>query len=127
MRKGKDTPTVIQDPHNPANWVCTICGVSFPIKPLTKTDGTIDYKAYARDMNILLGHINSIQFWAVKMGGDKEDTKLFLDLKNKLPRYMKVQRNVLKQVNKRQAWEERKANTDSLSQFDSYAGFNYRS
>lgn len=119
MRKGKETPTVDRDPTNPANWKCTICGASFPVRPL-------ELKEYNATANDMLSYINQLQFFSVKMGGDAEDTKLFLDLKNKIPRYMKIQRNILKQVNKRQQWEDRKANTDGLGQFDSYAGFNYR-
>ena len=119
IRKGKESPTVVQD-TNPANWKCTICGDTFPIRPGT----TEEYRQVA---NQLLSHVNQLQFWSVKMGGDASDTKLFLQLKSMIPRYLKVQKNILKAVNKRQEWEDRKSHTDSLSQFDSYAGFSYRS
>lgn len=120
MRKGKDTPTVIQDPENAKNWKCTICGASFPIRPM-------EVKDYLKIMEEYEGVINQLQFWSVKMGGDAEDTKLFLKLRSEVPRSQKIMKNIVKQVNKRQKWEDRKANTDTLAAFDSYAGFNYRS
>lgn len=119
IRKGKEVPTVTQD-TNPANWKCTICGATFPIRPATPEE-------YRNTAKQLLAHVNQLQFWAVKMGGDADDTKLFIQLKQLIPRYMKVQKNIMKAVNKRQEWEDRKSHTDSLSQFDGYSGFNYRS
>ena len=119
IRKGKEVPTVTQD-TNPANWKCTICGATFPIRPGTPEE-------YRQAAEQLLAHVNQLQFWSVKMGGDAEDTKLFLHLKQLVPRYLKVQKNILKAVNKRQEWEDRKSQSDTLSQFDSYAGFSYRS
>lgn len=119
IRKGKEVPTVTQD-SNPANWRCTICGATFPVRPATDLE-------YREAANQFLAHVNQLQFWSVKMGGDADDTKLFVQLKQMVPRYLKVQKNILKAVNKRQEWEDRKSQSDSLSQFDSYAGFNYRS
>lgn len=119
IRKGKEQPTLVVD-SNPANWRCTICGEVFPIRPVTPEE-------YSQTARALLSHINQVQFWSVKMGGDAADTKLFLQLKQLVPRYLKVQKNILKAVNKRQEWEDRKSHTDSLSQFDGYAGFSYRS
>jgi len=120
IRKGKEVPTVDPDPTNPGNWKCSICGCSFPVRPATREE-------YHQVANQFLGHVNQLQFWSVKMGGNADDTKLFLQLKNMIPRYLKVQKNILKAVNKRQEWEDRKTQSDSLSQFDGYAGFSYRS
>lgn len=119
IRKGKDFPTVVLD-SNPMNWRCTICGATFPIRPGTDQE-------YDNAVKIIIAYVNQLQFWSAKMGGDAADTKLFLQLKQSLPRLMKVQKNILKEVRKRQQWEDRKSNTDSLSQFDSYAGYSYRS
>jgi len=121
ISKGREVPTVTQDNENPNNWRCVICGATFPIRPFKKVE---DHHIL---VDRLLADINQFQFWGVKMGGDAEDTKMFLKLKTLLPRYRKVQRNIYKQVNKRQEFEDRKSHTDSLSQFDSYTGFNYRS
>lgn len=118
IRKGKEMPTLVPD-TNPANWKCTICGATFPVRPGTPEE----YKQLAEQF---LAQINQLQFWSVKMGGDSEDTKLFLRLKDMVPRYVKIAKNILKAVNKRQEWEDRKSKSDSLSQFDGYGGFNYR-
>jgi len=120
IRKGKDSPTVSPDPNNPMNWKCNICQVSFPVKPLDRLE---DYYEITEKF---LSYVNQIQFWGVKMGGDADDTKLFLRLKSDIPRFVKAQRNILKQVNKRQEWDNRRKNSDSLAQFDSFAGFNYK-
>ena len=62
------------------------------------------------------------------MGGDKDDTKLFVQLKQLLmAHYVKAQKAIVKNINKRQRWDERNTKTDGLTQFDSYAGFDYRS
>lgn len=120
IRKGKPVPTVIHDPENPANWKCTICGASFPIKPVT-------LETYHNTTNQMLEYINQMQFWAVKLGGDAEDTKMFIRLKENLPRYNKVCKQILKRVNQREAWENNREKSDMLSQFDAYAGFHYNS
>ena len=67
-----------------------------------------------------------MQFWSVKLGGDAEDTKMFLKLKEMIPRFEKASRHILKQVNKREALENNRQNSDILAQFDAYTGFNYR-
>lgn len=119
MRKGKEVPTVIRDPERPGYWKCTICGASFPVSPSTPEE-------YQQAVNQLLEYVNQMQFWSVKLGGDADDTKMFLRLKETLPRMEKVSRQILKQVNKRNALENNRQNSDVLAQFDSYAGFNYR-
>lgn len=118
-RKGKEVPTVIQDPENPGNWKCTICGASFPIKPVI-------YDEYRSNANKFLEYVNQMQFWAVKLGGDAEDTKMFLELRKDVPRFEKVTKQILKRVNQREAWEKNRQNSDSMSQFDIYSGFNYK-
>lgn len=128
MRKGKEQPTTFVDPENGANWKCAICGASFPIRPAkiwTDEDG-VKHSEYDDVANQQLALVNQIQFWSVKLGGDAEDTKMFLRLKNDLPRFQKVAKQVIKQVNKRQALDRNRENTDIMSQFSSYAGFNYK-
>ena len=119
IRKGKEVPGVTQD-ANPANWKCGVCDVTFPIRPATPDE-------YKDNANMMLAYVNQLQFWSVNMGGDASDTKLFLQLRALIPRYLKVQKNILKAVNKRQEWEDRRTQTDSLTQFNSYAAFSYRS
>ena len=58
---------------------------------------------------------------------DAEDTKMFLRLKESIPRFGKVSKQILKRVNQREAWEKNRERTDVMSQFNAYNGFNYRS
>lgn len=118
IRKGKEVPTIMPD-VNPANWKCTICGATFPIRP-----GTDD--EYQEVANKFLSYVNQVQFFSIKMGGNADDTKLLLQLKQLVPRYIKAQKNIIKTVNKRQEWEDRNNQSDSMSQFSSFSGFSYR-
>lgn len=119
IRKGEPTPTVIRDPDRPGYWKCTICGASWPIKPGENQE-------YQETVQRMLELVNQIQFWGVKLGGDADDTKMFLKLKELLPRFEKVSRQIVKHVNKRNLWETNRQNTDILEQFSAYASFNYR-
>ena len=116
-RKGKPVPMVHTDENNPTNWKC-ICGASFPIKPLAPED-------YRQTAEEFLSHVDQISFWAVMMGGDKGDVKIISRLKQIIPEFMKIEKEVVKAMNKRHEFEERKNNTDAMGQFDSYSGFNY--
>ena len=119
IRKGKETPTVVVDPERPGYWKCTVCGASFPIKP-----ASLD--SYQDCFENALSYINQLQFWGVKLGGDAEDTKMFLRLKKDLPRARKVSKEIVKRINQREAYEKNREKSDSMSQFDAYNGFNYR-
>ena len=116
-KKGRPVPMVHTDEHNPANWKC-ICGASFPIKPLSQDE-------YRRAADEFLSHVNQIAFWSVMMGGDKDDVKIISRLKQIIPEFKKIEKGVVKAMNKRHEFEERKKNTDAMGQFDSYSGFNY--
>lgn len=120
IRKGKEVPTVIHDPEHPGNWKCTICGASFPIRPA-------DLNVYFNTTDNMMAFVNQMQFWSVKLGGDAEDTRMFIRLKENLPRFAKVSKQILKRVNQREAWEKNRERSDVMSQFDAYSGFNYRS
>lgn len=119
IRKGKEVPTVVHDPDHPGNWKCTICHASFPIKPATPDD-------YVASSNQMLEFVNQMQFWSVKLGGDAEDTKMFIRLKESIPRFQKVSKQILKRVNQRETWEKNREKADVMAQFDAYSGFNYR-
>ena len=119
IRKGKPCPTVQQDPLNPSNWKCSICGSSFPVKPITSDE-------YNNIAATLLSHVNQLQFWAVMMGGDSDDTKLFIRMKKDIGRYVKVKNGILKAVNKRAQMEDRNTRTES-SVIDSFGGYSYNS
>lgn len=128
IRKGKEQPIVINDPERPENWKCLICNASFPIKPAKIIPPTKDdpgYNTYHAEVAKMLALVNQIQFWGVKLGGDADDTKMFLRLKADLPRFKKVADQIIKQVNKRQALENNRENSNVLDQFNAYAGFNY--
>lgn len=120
MRKGKEVPTVIHDPEHPGHWKCTICGATFPIKPA-------ELDAYYATSNQMLEFVNQMQFWSVKLGGDAEDTKMFIRMKENIPRFAKVSKQILKRVNQRETWEKNRERSDAMAQFDAYSGFNYRS
>lgn len=124
IRKGKEYPTVVNDPERPGYWRCTICGASFPIKPLVSTDGK--RSQYEIDCEHMVGLVNQMQFWSVKLGGDADDTRMFIDLKKNLPRFAKVSKQILKRVNQREDYERNRSKGDSRSQFDVYSGYNYR-
>lgn len=121
IRKGKEVPTVVSDGNG--KWRCALCGATFPIKPLDTLNGKSAYEAEAEHM---LELVNQIQFWSVKLGGDADDTKMFIKLKELLPRYAKVSAQIIKRVNKREEYENNKHRADVMSQFDSWSGFNYR-
>lgn len=119
IRKGKEVPTVIHDPEHPGNWRCTICGASFPIKPA-------EPDTYYASCDQMLAFVNQMQFWSVKLGGDADDTKMFIRMKESIPRFAKVSKQILKRVNQRETWEKNRERSDVMSQFDAYSGFNYR-
>lgn len=119
IRKGKEVPTVVHDPDHPGNWKCTICGASFPIKPA-------DHDTYVNTSEQMLAFVNQMQFWSVKLGGDAEDTKMFIRMKEAIPRFEKVSKQILKRVNQREAWEKNREQSNAMTQFDAYSGFNYR-
>jgi len=119
MRKGKEVPTVIPDPEKQGYWKCTICGASFPIKPA-------DLDAYREAADQMLSYVNQMQFWSVKLGGDADDTKMFIRLKQELPRFSKVSKQILKQVNRRDEWERRRERSDSLGMFNDFGAYGYR-
>ena len=122
FRKGKETPTVQRDTENPGMWRCTICGATFPIKPLTSEGKG---SAYAREAEKMLQLVNQMQFWSVKLGGDSDDTKMFLKLRELLPAFGKASSQIVKRINKREEYERNRQHSDVMSQFDDYSGFNY--
>ncbi len=118
-RKGKECPTVVRDNEHPDMWRCTICGALFPVAPQTLEE-------YMAQTEAMLASVNQMQFWGVKLGGDAEDTKMFLKLREYLPRFEKVSKHILKAVNRRQAWEENRERGDMMSQFDAFTGFGFK-
>lgn len=123
IRKGKELPTVIRDPEKAGYCKCAICGASFPLKPQILDDGTSMYKETVTKAMEL---VNQIQFLSVKLGGDAEDTKMFLKLKENLPRFAKVSQQIIKRINKREEFDKRAENGNSMARFDSYSGFGYK-
>lgn len=123
IRKGKEIPTVKHDPEHPGCWKCLICGAVFPIKPI-ESNG--EKNAYEESVDHVVGLVNQMQFLSVKLGGDADDTKMFLRLREDLPRFAKVSKQILKRVNKREEYENNSKKGDVMSQFDAYNGFNYR-
>ena len=61
------------------------------------------------------------------MGGDKEDSALFIKLKKLIPDFEKTAAAVLKAIAKKKDYEENKARTEDLSNFGQYYNdFSYR-
>lgn len=128
-RKGRSIPTVIHDPNDPNLWRCTICGATFPVNPLKcNADQVKSHDTpYDHKVNEMLSLVNQIQFWSIRLGGDKEDTKMYLELRRLLPRFRKVARNVLKNVKKRELVENNPDKNNIMATFDAYSSFyNYR-
>lgn len=119
IRKGKEVPTTIQDPAIPGNWKCTLCGHSFPIKPLSMNE----YQSTTRQV---LSYVDQMLFWSVKLGGDMDDTKMFLSLKENLPRFEKVTRTITKRLNKIDSFEKNRSKSNALDQFNNFSAFNYK-
>ena len=117
-RKGKECPTVTHDNANQGNWRCLICDASFPIRPMTKDD-------YLARFEETKGLVNQLLFYSVKLGGDAEDTKMFIQLRRNLDSCGKAAKAIVKQTNKRDQMERNRQNTDN-SIFSAYNGFNYR-
>lgn len=116
----KVSPAVDKDPNNPMNWKCKICGASFPIRPATT-------KENKEIIDNVIELVNQLQFFSVKMGGDADDTKLFIRLKMDLAKLKKAQKNIINQANKRQQWETKKSDTENtVGQFDGFSGYSYR-
>jgi transcription elongation factor Elf1 len=118
-KKGQIEPVLVTDPDNPANWKCKICGAVFPVVPTTQEEVDAHFDWF-------MSYINQVQFYGVGMGGDKEDTNLLLQTKNLIPRVRKIGRNIIKQMEKKKEWEDRRSKTNKSSQFDGFGGFSYR-
>ena len=119
-RKGKECPTVTHDPEHQGNWKCMICGASFPIAPL----GRDEYKErldYAKSL------VDQLMFYSVKLGGDADDTKMFIQLRRNLTACAKASKPIIKHIDKRVEMERNRQNTDSSNYFSAYSGYNYRS
>ena len=127
-RKGREIPTVVHDPANPDMWRCTICGARFPVAPLTTDIAKFKSHATEYDTKVqdMISIINQIQFWSVKLGGDKEDTKMFLELRRLLPRFRKVARNIKKNMIKHESLANNPEKKNIMATFDAYTTYNYR-
>ena len=125
IRNGKELPAVIRhpDPKMQGYWKCKICGAVFPVRPPSDVNGESAYDAATNQMIQL---VNQIQFLSVRLGGDSDDTKMFLNLRKDLPRFMRVSRQIIKRINKRDAFEKKREDNGIMSQFSSYNGLNYR-
>lgn len=119
IRKGKEYPAVEERPESPGFWTCKICGKNFRIKPFTPEE-------YHQINETYLSVVNQCFFYSVKMGGDASDTKVMVRLKELVPKFDKISRVMMKQLNKRQEYEDRRRQSDQGSQFGSFSSFNYR-
>lgn len=119
IRKDQCTPMVQNDPENPSYWKCR-CGARFKKTPPTEEERQAIIEKF-------LELVNLIQFFSVNMGGDKEDSALFIKLKKLIPDFEKTAAAVLKAMAKKKDYEENKARTEDLSNFGQYYNdFSYR-
>lgn len=124
IRKGKEVPTVNQDPNDKSMWVCSVCKAKFPIRPLEKEYPK--HNPYQDKVNEMLGYVNQMQFYSVKLGGDAEDTKLLLRLRKDLPEFAKIAKQITKRIEQRNKYENKKSQADLASQFSAYNSFSYK-
>jgi hypothetical protein len=113
--KGKYIPTLFNPGDNQNIWECRICGHRFPVVP----DAEKGEKA-AWDF---LGIVDQAQFLAVGHGGNSDDTKLFMQLKQGIPRFIKAQKSLIKFVTKRKRFEDR-FQDEGINPLEMY-GFKY--
>ena len=118
ISKGRETPALEINPQNSEEFRCLICGATFPQAPL-------DQQEYDDAFVKVLKYINQIQFYANALGCDSEDSRLIIQLKASIPTFMKIQRNVRNDTIKRQKFEDNRANTNNMSQFDMGSGYSY--
>jgi hypothetical protein len=123
FRKRKDVPTVREDRDRPGYWQCLICKRSFPIDPylIPGKDNDVDeIKAICNQMLELVDHAS---FYGARMGGDGEDTTMFVQMKRMIPRFEKSARSITKLLDKRKDFQENK-NNSSANPFRSW-GYNF--
>lgn len=120
IRKDQCLPLVDNDPEDPNYWLCR-CGAKFRKAPATEEERE-------RIIDEFLSLVNSTQFYSVNMGGDKDDSALFIKLKKLIPDFRRVAKEVSKAIQKRADYEDNKAKSEELDKFGSsfYNDFSYR-
>lgn len=118
IKNGKVKPAVQEDPAHPGMFRCRICGKLFPIQPMEKEE----YEDACRSFEAL---VNQAAFYSVAMGGNSDDTKLFITLKKAVPRFEKVIKNEGKALAKRKEYIESRKGDNGSGQFDSWSVVNY--
>lgn len=119
IRKGKAHPLTTSSNEFPGKWQCRLCGHRFPIAPLSKEE-------YDNRIDQFMEIVDQIQFWSVRLGGDSDDTKLLIRLKRDIPDFRTIEKEIIKQMNKREQWEKNRSKSDIMAQFDAYSGFSYK-
>lgn len=117
IRKGEEQPAVEERPDSPGFWTCKICGKQMRIKPFTEEE-------YEQACESFLSMVNQLFLLSVRMGGDSSDTKVFLKLKDLVPRLNKIARNELRQLNKREEFEQRRRE-EHASEFENFTSYSY--
>lgn len=76
---------------NPTGEVqCRVCRAIFPLIPSSDPDEYVDAVEKTEEL------VNQIEYWDVYAGGSKENMKMFLALRQYLPRFVKVAGRVAK-------------------------------
>lgn len=69
---------------------CRVCKAVFPLVPSS------DPKTYVASVSRVEALINQVEYWDVYAGGSKDNMKMFLALRQYLPRFVKVAGRVAK-------------------------------
>lgn len=114
-KKQSLTPLVEQDPTNPSYWVCKLCGHPIPKAFLTP-------EQYKQASDNYLALIDQAMVYLIKLGGDSDDAKILLKLKENVPKARKILMNMAELDEKIR--REKKATEEKSSQFGSYQAYN---
>jgi len=121
IRKGTAVPTVVESQQSPGFWTCELCGASFKVRPFD------DLRQYQAACKQFLSVVDQVFFYSVRMGGDADDTRMFLMLKKLVPRFGKVAKNAMKQLKKKEEYEKRNRNAQGDGgQFGHISSYNYK-
>lgn len=118
IHKKKETHTVKVNPENNSEWICKICGKSFPISPY-------DDEKYDAICAEFLTIVDQAFFYSIRLGGCAEDTVVFENLKKYVPRFNKIVKNEMKILRKHLTVADNSNGKNDLNQFNGYGALDF--